>query len=109
MTNKVVYSAPMEFIIDTDVVDEVSGYLSPSLENIQKHYTNTEEDVSKEVVIAIATKMAGAAIASGMDLDVLLTIVRRSFFNVIEGIVIDDDDVNSFSEKETNKDKKSIN
>jgi hypothetical protein len=84
MSNKGIYSAPIEMLVDADIVNEVIEQLKPALVAIEEHHQSDEEDVYREMIIGTSAVMAGLAASSGMDIDVLLSIVRQSYFDVMD-------------------------
>ena len=84
MSNKGIYSAPIEMLVDADIVNEVIEQLKPALVAIEEHHQSDEEDIYREMIIGTSTVMAGLAASSGMDIDVLLSIVRQSYFDVMD-------------------------
>ena len=106
MSNKGIYSAPIEMVIDADIINEVIEQLKPALIAIEEHHERDEDDIYTEIVIGTATVLAGVAVTAGMDIDVLLSIVRQSYYDAVESLTHHD---HHEEEPPASNDKKNIN
>lgn len=109
MANKGIFVAPVEILIDVDAVNEIMHHIDSALTEVDKHYEGTEEDKDNEKIIALAASLAENAFAMGMDPEVLIAILRKTFDDVLQGAESAGEELAESEEVEPPVSKKNVN